>query len=61
MFSLNSLKSVTKIFVMLVKGVQTCHLATSCVRSQDAPTVPAETHVRDMLIKWIQSHALVIY
>ena len=35
MFSLNS---VTKIFVITVKGLE---LTTSCVRDQDATTVPA--------------------
>ena len=38
MFSLNSLNSVTKIFVIAVKGLK---LATSCVRDQDATTAPA--------------------
>ena len=38
MFSLNSLNSVTKIFVVAVKGSEP---ATSCVRDQDATTVSA--------------------
>ena len=37
MFSLNSLNSVTKIFVIAVKGLEP---ATSCARDQDATTVP---------------------
>ena len=36
--SLNSLNSVTKIFVITTKGLET---ATSCVRDQDATAVPA--------------------
>ena len=39
--SLNSVDSVTKIFVITVKKAQTCHSATSCVRDQDATTAPA--------------------
>ena len=38
MFSLNSLDSVTKIFVIPVKVLKA---DTSCVRDQDATTVPA--------------------
>ena len=38
MFSLSSLNSVTKIFVITVKGFEP---AASCVRDQDAITVPA--------------------
>ena len=37
-FSLNSLNSETKIFVITVKVLKP---ATSCVRDQDATTVPA--------------------
>ena len=42
MFSLNSANSVTKIFVIKVKGFEP---ATFCVRDQDATTAPA--HMRD--------------
>ena len=35
--SLNSVNSVTKIFVITVKGLEP---ATSCVRDQDATSVP---------------------
>ena len=35
MFSLNSANSVTKIFIIIVKGFE---LATSCVRDQDVTT-----------------------
>ena len=45
-----------KIFVITVKGLK---LATSCVRDQDATTVPA--HVRDRIFKLNPIHALVIY
>ena len=38
MSSLNSLNSMTKIFVITVKGFKP---ATSCVRDQDATTAPA--------------------
>ena len=38
MFSLNSLNSGTKIFVIPVKGFKP---ATSCVRDQDATAAPA--------------------
>ena len=38
MFSLNSVNSVTKIFVITVKGLEP---ATSCVADQDAITAPA--------------------
>ena len=38
MVSLNLLDSVTKIFVITVKGLKP---ATSCVRDQDATIVPA--------------------
>ena len=38
MFSLNSLNSVTKIFVIAVKGLEP---ATSCVRDQDATRAAA--------------------
>ena len=38
MVSLNSVNPVTKIFVITVKGIEP---ATSCVRGQDAITVPA--------------------
>ena len=38
MFSLNSANSVTKIFVIIVKGLEP---ATSCVRDQDATAAPA--------------------
>ena len=38
MFSLNSANSVTKIFVITVKGLEP---ATSNIRDQDATTAPA--------------------
>ena len=38
MFSVNSENSVTKIFVITVKGLEP---AISCVRDQDATTEPA--------------------
>ena len=38
MFSLNLLKSVTKIFVIAVTGFKP---VTACVRDQDATTAPA--------------------
>ena len=38
MFSLNSANSVTKVFVITVKGIKP---PTFCVRDQDATTAPA--------------------
>ena len=47
--------SVTKIFVITVKGAQTCHPAMSCVRDQD------ERHLRDKIFKLSPIHASMIY
>ena len=60
MFSLNLLNSVTKIFVITVKRLETCHPATSCVRDQDAITAPA-TYVRARIFKLNPIHASLIY
>ena len=49
MFSLNLLSSVTKIFVITVKGIKP---ANFCVRDHDAPTVPVRSHVRDRISKF---------
>ena len=57
MFSLNSLNSVTEIFVITVKGLKP---ATFCVRDQDATTVPAK-HTTDRILKLIQIHASMAY
>ena len=54
---LNSLNSVTKVFVITVKGFEP---AISCVRDQDAATTPAR-HVRDRIFKLTLIHASVIY
>ena len=58
MFSLNSEKSVTKICVITVKGLEP---STSCVRDQDATTTTDKTHVRDRIFKLSPIHTLVIY
>ena len=55
MFWLNSADSVTKVFVITVKGLKP---ETSCVRDQDATTAP---HLRDRIFKLSPIHALVIY
>ena len=48
MFSLNFLKSMTKTFVITVKGLK----ATSCVRDQDLPQHQQDTCERqDILIE----------
>ena len=57
MFSLNSLYSVTKIFVITVKRFEP---ATSCVRDQDATIEPARP-VRDRIFKLTLIHASVMY
>ena len=49
--SLNSLISVTKIFVITVKGFET---ATSCVRDWDATTVPARHMWGTGSLNWAQ-------
>ena len=56
MFSVNSTNSVTKIFVILVKGFEPL---TSCVRDQDA-THASKTHVRDWIFKLTPIHVSVI-
>ena len=57
-FFLNvSLNSVTKTFVITVKGLKP---ATSCVKDQDATTVPAR-HVRDRIFKLSPIHASVFH
>ena len=55
--SLNSANSVTKVFVITVKGLEP---ATSCVRDQDATTVQAR-HVRGRIFKLTPIHTSVIY
>ena len=55
MLSLNSANSVTKIFVITVKGLKP---VTSCVKDQDATTVPAR-HMRDRILKFSPIHASV--
>ena len=58
MYSVKSANSVTKICVIIVKGLKP---ATSCVRHQDATTAPAR-HVRDMWIFRLSAiHASLIY
>ena len=57
-FSLNvPPNSVTKIFVITVKGLEP---VTSCVRDQDASNAN-KTHVRDRIFKLSTIHALVIF
>ena len=57
--SLNSANSVTKIFVITVKGIEP---ATSCVRDQDATTAPAsKMPVKDRIFKLNPIHSSVIY
>ena len=53
MFSLNSANSVTKLFVITVKGLEP---ATSCVRDQDA----SKTRVGDRIFKLNLIYASVI-
>ena len=51
MFSLNSANSVTKIFVITVKGLKP---ATSCVRDQNATTAPARHMWETGSLNWAQ-------
>ena len=57
MFSLNSLNSVTKIFVVTVKGFEP---ATSCVRDDNATTEPARHMWETGSPNWL-FHASVTY
>ena len=59
MFSSNSLNSVTKIFVIIVKALEP---ATSCIRKQDATTAQA-IHVGDTIFKLtlICVYILILY
>ena len=57
-FLLNSLNSVTKIFVMTVKGFEP---AASCVRDQDAYHSTSKTHLRDKIVKLTLIHVSVTY
>ena len=51
MFSLNSANSVTKVFVIAAKGFKP---ATSCVRDQDAATVPERHMWETQSLHWAQ-------
>ena len=55
--SLNSANSVTKIFVITVKGLK---LTISCVRDQPCYHSPSKTHVRDKIFKLATIHVSVI-
>ena len=56
--SLNSANTVTKIFVITVKGLE---LAISCLRDKHATTAPARHMLETESLKLTTIHASVIY